>query len=261
MKSNDLKEYKRHIRKQKKYITSENFKELGELINGEIGLLTHQCVSDLWMSLAIAVLTRCAEYLNFAYCIYGNKKQSKFPKTPHLIHRNLSRLLHFLEENTELYLYEPYSDQVWDMVRCLLEGEVYLQEPAHWFITEDYFEMKDGKISTELKTDVTKELIALECHSDRIDIDIDKSDCDDIEILALSVLKAIRNVSPTIDMILVQKRTGYGFGKSKYLITWLAKNGYIQKILNEDEEDLGYGIREINYTVEEISEILESKKQ
>lgn len=261
MKSNDFKEYKRHITKQKKYITSENFKELGELINGEIGLLTHQCVSDLWMSLAIAVLTRCAEYLNFAYCIYGNKKQSNFPKTPHLIHINLSRLLHFLEENSELYLYEPYSDQLWDMLHYLLEGEVYLQERAHWFAPEDYFEMKDGKISTELKTDVTKELIALECHSDRIDIDIDELDRDDIEILALSVLKAIRNVSPTIDIILVQKRTGYGFSKSKYLTIWLAKHGYIQKIPNEDEEDLGYGIREINCTVEEISDILESKKQ
>lgn len=116
-------------------------------------------------------------------------------------------------------------------------------------------------MSSELKTDVTKELIALECHSDRIDIDIDESDCDDIEILALSVLKAIRNVSPTIDIVLVQKRTGYGFSKSKYLITWLAETGYIQKITNENEEDLGYGIREINYTVDEISDIIESKKQ
>ena len=260
MKLNDFKEYKRHIRKQKKYITSENFKELGELINGEIGLLTHQCVSDLWMSLAIAVLTRCAEYLNLSYCIYGNKKQSNFPKTPHLIHRNLSRLLHFLEENTELYLYEPYSDQVWDMVHRLLEGEVYLQDPAHWFITEDYFEMKDGKISTELNTDVTKELVALESHSDRIDIDIDELDCDDIEILALSVLKAIRNNSPTIDITLIQKRIGYGFCKSLYLIRWLAKNKYIQTLFNEDGDDLGYGVRDIKYTVDEISNILESKK-
>ena len=261
MESNNLKEYKRHIKKQKKYITTENFKELGELINGEIGLLTHQCVSDLWMSLAIAVLTRCAEYLNLAYCIYGNKKRSNFPKTPHLIYRNLSRLLHFLEENSELYLYEPYSDQVWDMVHCLLEGEVHLQEQAHWFALEDYFEMKDGKISTELKTDVTKELIALECHSDRIDIDIDESDYDDVEILALSALKSIRNNSPTIDITLIQKRIGYGFGKSLYLIRWLAENEYIQTVFNEDGDDLGYGVRDIKYTVDEISDILESKKQ
>ena len=36
-----INEYKQHIQSEAKYVTPENFKELGELINGEIGLLTH----------------------------------------------------------------------------------------------------------------------------------------------------------------------------------------------------------------------------
>ena len=261
MKSNDLKEYKRHIKQQKKFLKEKDLRELGELINGEIGLLTQNRITELWMSLAFAVLNRATEYLNIMYCLYGNRRHASFPKTPHLIYKNLNRLQHYLEESSVLYLYEPYCDEITTAVDNLLEGEIVLQHPAYWFVAEDYYMMKDGKLSSEFITDVARELIALESHSEILNLERAEFDCEDIEILALSVLEAIRSISATIDITLVQKRIGYGFSKSKYLITWLAENGYIQKILNKDEEDLGYGIREINCTVEEISEILESKKQ
>ena len=263
-----INEYKQHIQSQAKYITPENFKELGELINGEIGLLTHYRVSDVWLSLVIATLTRCAEYLNVSYCLYGEKKQTEFPKTPFLIYKNLSRMMHYLEHCTELCMYEPYSNQVWDKVDTLLEGEICLQEHAHWFDIHEYFNVKGEEIPTELNTKVAKGIIALDGYSDRIPIYVDEENCD-TKTLALTVLLEIRKRYETIDILTLQRYIGYkdtnipySFGKAQYMVIWLANHGYIEsKKENDDNEDLGYGTRIILKTPEEISEILNSDRK
>lgn len=262
----DISMYKQHVQSEAKYMTHldfEDLKKLGELINGEIALLMGNRSSDLFMILCKALLIRLTEYLNLIYICYSDNHL--LAKMPNLMFKNTSGLLHNLERRLDLDLYD--CDWILERLDNLLDGEIIVQERVHWFRVEDFFEVtEDGEITPESNVSLTKQIIALENHSERIPIYVDEEKCD-IKTLALTVLLEIRKRYETIDILTIQKKIAYrdtnihySFGMAKFLVSWLAQNGYVETIRekNNDREDLGYGTRKILKTVEELLEILNS---
>ena len=94
----NFKKYKRHIRKQKKLVSSEAFERLGKSISHEISLLTQENTNEIWVSLLESILARSIEYSNLS--LLYPKESSK--KTINAVLRNLSRLSANLEERTDL---------------------------------------------------------------------------------------------------------------------------------------------------------------
>ena len=254
--NSNFKKYKRHIRKQKKLVSSEAFERLGKSISHEISLLTQENTNEIWVSLLESILARSIEYSNLS--LLYPKESSK--KTINAVLRNLSRLSANLEERTDLYLYEPYIDSSIDKLNRLLDGlcsEFYIQDSLHWFCAEHYFELKDGKISAEPRINITKQLISLsECSAlDGLNYD------DSIKPIALSALKAIRELHLHIDVYAIQNRLGYDVEKSLCIMRYLAENEYIEPQLNDEFEDLGYGTRKILVNIPEIEQTIKEDEE
>ena len=64
--NSNFKKYKRHIRKQKKLVSSEAFERLGKSISHEISLLTQENTNEIWVSLLESILARSIEYSNLS---------------------------------------------------------------------------------------------------------------------------------------------------------------------------------------------------
>ena len=252
--NSNFKKYKKHIRKQKKLVSSEAFERLGKSISHEISLLTQESTNEIWISLLESILVRSIEYSNLS--LLYPKKASK--RTINSVLRNLSRLSANLEERTDLYLYEPYIDSSMDKLNMLLEGlcsEFYIQDSLHWFCAEHYFELKDGKISAEPRLNITKQLISLSEYSALDGLNYD----DSIKSIALSALKTIKELHPHIDVYAIQNRLGYDVEKSLCIMRYLAEK-YIEPQLDDEFEDLGYGTRKILVNIPEIEQIIKEEE-
>lgn len=254
--NSNFKKYKRHIRKQKKLVSSEAFERLGRSISHEISLLTQENTNEIWISLLESILVRSIEYSNISF-LYP-KEVSK--KTINSVLKNLSRLSASLDERTDLYLYEPYVNSAIDKLNKLLDGmcsEFYAQDPIHWFLAEDFFEQKNGKITDETSLEISKELLLLSEYSAIDSLNYD----DSIKSIAVSSLKTIKELYPHIDVYIIQNKLGYDVEKSLCIMRYLAENEYIEPQLNDEFEDLGYGTRKILVNISEIEQIIKEDEE
>lgn len=64
--NSNFKKYKKHIKKQKKLVSDEGFKKLGEVISSEISMVTQEKTTEVWLSLLESILVRSIEYSNMS---------------------------------------------------------------------------------------------------------------------------------------------------------------------------------------------------
>ncbi len=250
--STNVKQYKKHLRKQKKFVSKEAVENLGKIICQEISMLMNEGTNELWLSLLEIILVRCVEYWNLS-CFYF--KEAAY-KNSHVFFKNINRLAINLESRDDLFLYEPYINSLMEKLENLLNAPCsgfYIQESIHWFCAETFFET--DKITCEPKYDIIKQLLSLSSHSPLEDLNYD----DSLKPIALNALKAIKELHSNIDLYIIHKNLGYNIAKSLCIMRYLAGNEYIESILNEDFEDLGYGIRMIRLSLPEIEEQIKQK--
>ena len=124
---------------------------------------------------------------------------------------------------------------------CDAGTSIKIQEEKYWLCISKLFKLDDGD-ETQKRLDFDIELIAsrepIDNDDDEEQENVPKEEST-IEYEALQVLKEAMSLpNPFISTSWVQRRFGYGYGKSARLLDWLEQKRYVQSYVDMQAEGL-----------------------
>ena len=234
--------YSKYLKIQASKIDLETAGEKAEEIREGLQELSHYCkATDKWCDAVEYAICETIEYINL--CVYlcrhfGDGRSLIIPDVIGVV-AELCDLKHGIagidgldDRRGELL------DEVGEAI-CDAGNSVRVQDEKYWLCISKLFDLDpDGTIKASLEADIA--LIA--AGEEIAEYDADESQTTKevtIEEEALKVLKEAMNLpNGIISTSWVQRRFGYGYGKSARLLDWLEDQRYVQSYTDMKAEGL-----------------------
>ena len=233
--------YSKYLKIQASKLDLETAGEKAEEICERLQELSHYCkATDKWCDAVEYAICETIEYINL--CVYlcrhfGDGRSLIIPDVIGVV-AELCDLKHSIaglggldDRRGELL------DEVGEAI-CDAGNSIRIQEEQYWLCISKLFDLdQDGTIKASLEADM-----ALVAAGGTIEEEDDESQPKEevtIETEALRVLREAMNLpNGIISISWVQRRFGYGYGKSAKLLDWLEDQRYVQSYADMKAEGL-----------------------
>ena len=233
--------YSKYLKVQASKLDLETAGEKAEEICERLQELSHYCkATDKWCDAVEYAICETIEYINL--CVYlcrhfGDGRSLIIPDVIGVV-AELCDLKHSIaglggldDRRGELL------DEVGEAI-CDAGNSIRIQEEQYWLCISKLFDLdQDGTIKASLEADM-----ALVAAGGTIEEEDDESQPKEevtIETEALRVLREAMNLpNGIISISWVQRRFGYGYGKSAKLLDWLEDQRYVQSYADMKAEGL-----------------------
>ena len=233
--------YSKYLKIQASKLDLETAGEKAEEICERLQELSHYCkATDKWCDAVEYAICETIEYINL--CVYlcrhfGDGRSLIIPDVIGVV-AELCDLKHSIaglggvdDRRGELL------DEVGEAI-CDAGNSIRIQDEQYWLCISKLFDLdQDGTIKASLEADM-----ALVAAGGTIEEEDDESQPKEevtIETEALRVLREAMNLpNGIISISWVQRRFGYGYGKSAKLLDWLEDQRYVQSYADMKAEGL-----------------------
>lgn len=233
--------YSKYLKIQASKIDLETAGEKAEEIREGLQELSHYCkATDKWCDAVEYAICETIEYINL--CVYlcrhfGDGRSLIIPDVIGVV-AELCDLKHSIaglggldDRRGELL------DEVGEAI-CDAGNSIRIQEEQYWLCISKLFDLdQDGTIKASLEADMA--LVAAGGTIEEEDDEPQPKEEVTIETEALRVLREAMNLpNGIISISWVQRRFGYGYGKSAKLLDWLEDQRYVQSYADMKAEGL-----------------------
>lgn len=233
--------YSKYLKIQASKLDLEKAGEKAEEICERLQELSHYCkATDKWCDAVEYAICETIEYINL--CVYlcrhfGDGRSLIIPDVIGVV-AELCDLKHSIaglggldDRRGELL------DEVGEAI-CGAGNSIRIQDEQYWLCISKLFDLdQDGTIKASLEADMA--LVAAGGTIEEEDDEPQPKEEVTIETEALRVLKeAINLPNGIISISWVQRRFGYGYGKSAKLLDWLEDQRYVQSYADMKAEGL-----------------------
>lgn len=233
--------YSKYLKIQASKIDLETAGEKAEEIREGLQELSHYCkATDKWCDAVEYAICETIEYINL--CVYlcrhfGDGRSLIIPDVIGVV-AELCDLKHSIaglggldDRRGELL------DEVGEAI-CDAGNSIRIQDEQYWLCISKLFDLdQDGTIKASLEADMA--LVAAGGTIEEEDDEPQPKEEVTIETEALSVLReAMKLPNGIISISWVQRRFGYGYGKSAKLLDWLEDQRYVQSYADMKAEGL-----------------------
>lgn len=233
--------YSKYLKIQASKIDLETAGEKAEEIREGLQELSHYCkATDKWCDAVEYAICETIEYINL--CVYlcrhfGDGRSLIIPDVIGVV-AELCDLKHSIaglggldDRRGELL------DEVGEAI-CDAGNSIRIQDEQYWLCISKLFDLdQDGTIKASLEADMA--LVAAGGTIEEEDDEPQPKEEVTIETEALSVLREAMNLpNGIISISWVQRRFGYGYGKSAKLLDWLEDQRYVQSYADMKAEGL-----------------------
>lgn len=233
--------YSKYLKIQASKIDLETAGEKAEEIREGLQELSHYCkATDKWCDAVEYAICETIEYINL--CVYlcrhfGDGRSLIIPDVIGVV-AELCDLKHSIaglggldDRRGELL------DEVGEAI-CDAGNSIRIQDEQYWLCMSKLFDLdQDGTIKASLEADMA--LVAAGGTIEEEDDEPQPKEEVTIETEALRVLREAMNLpNGIISISWVQRRFGYGYGKSAKLLDWLEDQRYVQSYADMKAEGL-----------------------
>ena len=233
--------YSKYLKIQASKIDLETAGEKAEEIREGLQELSHYCkATDKWCDAVEYAICETIEYINL--CVYlcrhfGDGRSLIIPDVIGVV-AELCDLKHSIaglggldDRRGELL------DEVGEAI-CDAGNSIRIQDEQYWLCISKLFDLdQDGTIKASLEADMA--LVAAGGTIEEEDDEPQPKEEVTIETEALRVLREAMNLpNGIISISWVQRRFGYGYGKSAKLLDWLEDQRYVQSYADMKAEGL-----------------------
>ena len=233
--------YSKYLKIQASKIDLETAGEKAEEIREGLQELSHYCkATDKWCDAVEYAICETIEYINL--CVYlcrhfGDGRSLIIPDVIGVV-AELCDLKHSIaglggldDRRGELL------DEVGEAI-CDAGNSIRIQDEQYWLCISKLFDLdQDGTIKASLEADMA--LVAAGGTIEEEDDEPQPKEEVTIETEALRVLREAMNLpNGIISISWVQRRFGYGYGKSARLLDWLEDQRYVQSYADMMAEGL-----------------------
>lgn len=225
--------YSKYLRIQAAKLDLETVGEKAEAVCERIQDLEHYPeTTEKWCEAVEKAICETLEYINL--CVYlcrnfGDGRNLIIPDVISVavslceLKNSISNRMYDSERRGELL------DQLSEVL-CDLGSSVVVQEEIYWLSISKLFDLDtDGSIAKALEIDKTIIESGGSVEDDDEEEDESSADKDDTESEAMKILReGCNRPEKVISTSWIQRRFGYGYGKSAKLLDWLEEKGYVQ---------------------------------
>ena len=233
--------YSKYLKIQASKIDLETAGEKAEEIREGLQELSHYCkATDKWCDAVEYAICETIEYINL--CVYlcrhfGDGRSLIIPDVIGVV-AELCDLKHSIDGLGGL---DDRRGELLDEVgeaMCDAGNSIRIQDEQYWLCISKLFDLdQDGTIKASLEADMA--LVAAGGTIEEEDDEPQPKEEVTIETEALRVLREAMNLpNGIISISWVQRRFGYGYGKSAKLLDWLEDQRYVQSYADMKAEGL-----------------------
>ena len=233
--------YSKYLKVQASKLDLETAGEKAEEICERLQELSHYCkATDKWCDAVEYAICETIEYINL--CVYlcrhfGDGRSLIIPDVIGVVaelcdlKHSIARLGGLDDRRGELL------DEVGEAI-CDAGNSIRIQEEQYWLCISKLFDLdQDGTIKASFEADMA--LVAAGGTIEEEDDEPQPKEEVTIETEALRVLREAMNLpNGIISISWVQRRFGYGYGKSAKLLDWLEDQRYVQSYADMKAEGL-----------------------
>ena len=233
--------YSKYLKIQASKIDLETAGEKAEEIREGLQELSHYCkATDKWCDAVEYAICETIEYINL--CVYlcrhfGDGRSLIIPDVIGVVaelcdlKHSIARLGGLDDRRGELL------DEVGEAI-CDAGNSIRIQDEQYWLCISKLFDLdQDGTIKASFEADMA--LVAAGGTIEEEDDEPQPKEEVTIETEALRVLREAMNLpNGIISISWVQRRFGYGYGKSAKLLDWLEDQRYVQSYADMKAEGL-----------------------
>jgi len=225
--------YSKYLRIQATKLDLETVGEKAEEVRERIQDLEHYPeTTEKWCEAVEKAICETLEYINLCVYLCRNFGDGRNLIIPDVI--SIAVSLCELKNSISNRMFDPdrrgeLLEQLGEVL-CDFGSSVVVQEEVHWLSISKLFDLDaDGSIAKALNADISIIENGGHVEDDDEKEEASSTDIDTTESEAMKILReGFNRPEKVISISWIQRRFGYGYGKSAKLLDWLEEKGYVQ---------------------------------